>query len=119
MREMPNLLKRLPVWLSLLIGLLLVGAIGYVDYLTGDYSMLIFYTIPIAMVAWIMQDRGAIIISVAAGLARYISDYHIYSSSNIRKWNSLEDTLFLLIVGLLISAVKRLIDNENENKQNK
>ena len=110
---MPNLLKRTPAWLSVFIGLLLVGGIGYVDYLTGDYSMLIFYTIPIAMVAWILGDRGAIIISVAAGCARYISDYHTYSSSNIRMWNSMEDTLFLLILGLLISAVKRLIDEEN------
>ena len=114
-----NLLHKMPAWLSLPSGLLLVAIIGYVDYLTGDYSMLIFYTVPIAMVAWILGDRGAITISLAAGCARYISDYHTYSSSSIRKWNSLEDTLFLLIVGLLIASVKRLIDEENRDKGNR
>jgi hypothetical protein len=104
----------MPIWLSLLIGLLLVAAIGYVDYLTGDYSILIFYAIPIGMVAWKLRDWGAIIISAASGCARYISDYHTYANSNIRHWNTLEDTLFLLIVGLLVSAVKRQIDEENK-----
>lgn len=114
-----NLLHKMPAWLSVPSGLLLVAIIGYVDYLTGDYSMLIFYTVPIAMVAWILGDRGAIIISLVAGCARYISDYHTYASSSIRRWNSLEDTLFLLIVGLLISSVKRLIDEENRDKGNR
>jgi hypothetical protein len=113
MRRPLNMFKKLPVWILILIELLLVAAIGYVDYLTGDYSILIFYVIPIGIAAWCQEDWGAVFISIASGSARYLSDYLAYSSSKIRYWNSIEDMLFLLIVGLLISAVKRLIDDEN------
>lgn len=50
-------LKRMPAWLSIPATLSLVTAIGYADYLTGDYSILIFYMIPIALAAW-SQGNG-------------------------------------------------------------
>ena len=117
MGKTPDSLRRIPAWLWIPVGLLLVAVIGYIDYLTGDYSILIFYAFPIALVAWRLKDWGAIIMSAAAGCARYISDFHAYSSSSVRSWNSIQDTLFLLIVGLLVSAIKRLIDDENKGKR--
>jgi hypothetical protein len=110
MRKQLKKLKKVPVLLLVLIELLLVAGIGYVDYLTGDYSILIFYAIPIGLAAWLQDDWGAIIISVASGCARYLSDFIAYSGSKGRYWNSIEDMLFLLIIGLLIATVKHLID---------
>ena len=118
MKKLPNLLQRMPAWSAFPVGLALVVLVGYIDYLTGDYSMLVFYAVPIALAAWLAGDWGAVIISVASGYARYLSDTHSYSHSNVRHFNSIEDTLFLLIVGLLISAVKRLLDEENRGKRN-
>jgi len=116
MKTRLNKFKRFPVWLSLPIELLLITLIGYVDYLTGDYSILISYAIPIGLAAWAMGDWGAVITAAAAGYARYLSDFHSYSSSKIMYWNSTQDMLFLLIVGLLVSAVKRLLDEEKKSK---
>jgi len=117
MGEIPKLLQKIQAWLWLPIGLILVSGIGYIDYLTGDYSLLIFYAVPIALVAWYLGDVGALIVSVASGFARYLSDYNVYSYSSVRNWNSVEDTLFLLIVGLLVSALKRMLDEERKGKR--
>ena len=106
-------IKKMNLWRLALIELLLVAAIGYVDYLTGDYSILIFYVIPVALAVWFHGELGAVIVSVAACWARFISDYYSYSSSNVSYSNSIGDLLFLLIVGLILSVLKRLIDEDD------
>jgi len=116
MRRRLNSYKKLPVWLAIIIEVVLVGLIGYIDYLTGDYSILIFYAIPIGLAAWSQGDWGAVTIAGVSGYARYLSDVNSYTSGKIRYWNSIEDMLFLLILGLLVSAVKRLLDDERKEK---
>lgn len=116
MRRRLNRFKRLPVWLAIIIEILLVALIGYIDYLTGDYSILIFYAIPIGLAAWSQGDWGAVSLAGVSGFARYLSDVNSYSSGKIRYWNSMEDMLFLLILGLLVSAIKRLLEEERKEK---
>lgn len=103
---------KLPAWLLMLIGFIMVALLGYVDYLTGDYSLLIFYVIPITLEAWFLGYWGTVAISLSAGLARIVSDYYSYSGSSVRYWNSLQDMVFLLMVGLLIATVKKLLAAE-------
>lgn len=100
-----------PKWLLLLFGYIVVAALGYIDYLTGDYSILIFYLVPIFVVAWYVGGRGAALVSLAAGLARIVSDYYSYSGALIY-WDSLLDMGFLLMAGLLIALLKRLLVEE-------
>jgi hypothetical protein len=112
LRNVLDKISKLPVWLTLCIELLLVAVIGYIDYITGDYSVLIFYAIPICIAAWSVGDTGVILVSISSGAARFISDYSSYSNSKVRSWNTFEDILYLLIFGLLIAAVKRELDEE-------
>jgi len=116
MQKLPKLLKSWPAWLLILIEILLIAAIGYIDYLTDDYSILIFYAIPIALAALSLGNWGAIILTVSAGYARYISDYYSYPTRNFKCKNFIEDMLFLLIIGLVTSAVKRLLEEEKRGK---
>ncbi len=111
---MQKTFRKLPPWLIMLIGFIMVVLLGYVDYLTGDYSLLIFYAVPVAIEAWLLGRWGALCICVAAGAARFVSDYFSYSDTGIRYWNSLQDMAFLLIVGLLIATVKKLIAEDQE-----
>ena len=97
-------------------GILLIAAIGYIDYLTSDYSMLIFYAIPVALNAWFLGDYAAVILSLTSGCARFISDYYSYAPNDFRYWNSVEDMVFLILIGLVISSVKRLLDNEDRER---
>ena len=109
---MQNAIEKLPAWLLMLAGLLVVALLGYIDYLTGDYSLLIFYAVPIAFEAWFLGRWGAILISLAAGVARLVSDYFSYAGSSFRYWNSLQDMAFLLMMGLLVAMVKKLLAEE-------
>src|SRR6266567_4637544 len=115
---MRNMLEKLPSWLLLLSGLVIVALIGGIDYLTGDYSMLIFYAIPVALEAWFLGRSGTFVICIAAGSARFSADYlsytGSYSDNSIRYWNSLQDMLFLLVVGMLIVTVKKLIADDQD-----
>lgn len=100
------------VWKVLLAGYLMVAGLGYVDYLTGDYSILIFYGIPVSFVTWFLGRKGIVYICVASGLARVVSDYYSYSASTLRYWNSFQDMLFLFLVGFLVAFVKKLTDKQ-------
>lgn len=112
LRNLLDNISKLPVWITLCIELLLVVLIGYIDYITGDYSVLIFYGIPVCLAAWTTGDLGVIILTLISGLARYLSDYNSYTNNNLETWNTVEDILFLLIFGLVISAIKRALDKE-------
>ena len=39
---MQSALEKLPAWLLIIAGFLMVALLGWIDYLTGDYSMLIY-----------------------------------------------------------------------------
>ena len=112
LRNLLDNISKLPVWITLCIELLLVVLIGYIDYITGDYSVLIFYGIPVCLAAWTTGDLGVIILTLISGLARYLSDYNSYTNNNLETWNTVEDILFLLIFGLVISAIRRTLDKE-------
>ena len=112
---MQNAVEQLPAWLLMLVGLVMVAILGYLDFLTGDYSLLIFYAVPVALEAWFLGNWGAIFTSFSAGLARFISDYYSYAGSNLRYWNSLQDMAFLLMMGLLIATVKNLLAADDKD----
>ena len=111
---MEKTLRAIPPWLLMLTGLVMVVLLGYLDVLTGDYSLLIFYAAPVALEAWFFGRWGALIIALAAGAARFVSDYVSYSGSGVRYWNSLQDMVFLLLVGLLIAKVSALIAEDRK-----
>lgn len=113
---MQKAIEKLPAWLLMLVGLVMVAFLGYLDYLTGDYSLLIFYAVPIALEAWFLGRRGAIAISLCAGAARFISDYYSYAGTSFRYWNSLQDMVFLLMVGLLIATAKQLLAEDGRSR---
>jgi hypothetical protein len=114
---MQKVLRELPPWLLLLMGFIAVVCLGYVDFLTGDYSLLIFYAIPVAVEAWFLGRWGAAATSLSAGAARFVSDYISYSGTGVRYWNSLQDMTFLLVVGLLIATVKKLLAEDQKKLQ--
>lgn len=89
--------------------LLLVGIIGVVDYLTGDYSLVIFYLIPISCAAWYCGRRSGLLLACASLATRIVSDYALHGSelrSSLHYWNFTIEALFLLIVGTLVTTLK-------------
>jgi hypothetical protein len=114
---MRKILSLLPQWLIIVAGVLLVIVIGLTDYLTGDYSILIFYLIPIGLVSWYTSRSWGLATALASGVARFCSDYSGYTITPRMYWNCLEETLFLLVVAVLISIIKRQLSREAEGAE--
>ena len=93
----------------LVIGFVLVAGTGYIDYLTGDYSLLIFYLIPISFVSWFVGCWRGAFIALLSGAARFFADYTIVTNVHLLYWNSIEDMVFLVIVAFLIYFLKRAL----------
>lgn len=90
-------------------GYLLVMILGYVDYATGDYSLLLFYLGPVALVSWLKGARGAILVSLLSGLARYFSDYYSHSALTFKPFSSIEDMALIAAVSCLVLVMKKLM----------
>ena len=102
-------MDRQPRWLMMGIGLLLVAVIGYIDYLTGDYSLLVFYLFPISMVSWFVGCWRGAVTAALCGAVRFAADYSFVTNVRRLYWNTLEDTTFLIIVAFLIFFLKKAL----------
>ena len=102
-----------PKWLINLIGLILVVLIGYLDYLTGDYSILVFYLLPVSIVSWFSGRWHGAVTATAGGVARLVSDYSLDINPRHLYWNSFEDTCFLLIVAFLIALLRKALESDS------
>ena len=92
------------------IGLILVATIGYIDYLTGDYSLLVFYSIPLALVGWYVGWWQGIAIAVLCGTGRYLTYHTFIAEKSLLYWNSVMDTVFLIMVVLMIFALRKALE---------
>ena len=91
--------------------------LGWVDLVTGDYSLIVFYLIPVSLSAWFVSKRCGILFCILAVIVRITveesSTYFDFSHSTLHYWNELVEFLFLLIVSLLFSALKKNLENED------
>lgn len=109
---MRKFIGKMPKLLVVVAGFLLVALVGWVDYATGDYSMLIFYLVPISLAAWYAGRFAGVAMAAASGGARIVSDYTSFTNTPRMYWNCVEDMIFLVVVSLLISTIKNQLKNE-------
>jgi diguanylate cyclase (GGDEF)-like protein len=97
---------------------LLLLLLGWIDYVTGDYSLIIFYLIPVSITAWFVNKRCGVLFCLFAVVVRIVADdgsttLH-FTHSALHYWNELIEFLFLIIMSVLFSALKTNLDNEKE-----
>jgi diguanylate cyclase (GGDEF)-like protein len=101
--------------------LILLALLGWFDYLTGDYSMIVFYLIPVSLVAWFVNWPSGLLFCLLALVTRFISDEasSSFSLNNaaLHYWNLFIEFLFLTIMALLFSALRKNLDSE-KNRAN-
>lgn len=100
----------LPKWLLLMVGLLLVALMGGIDYLTGDYSVLILYVLPVFLVSWSGGKWLGGVVCAAAGCARFASNLPEFGLSTLNYWNSFIDMLFFLFLCFLIHYLRQALE---------
>lgn len=96
------------IWMT--VDLLLVVILGYIDYVTGDYSILMFYSIPVAVGSWFAGLRFGVIVAVISGIARFYADYQTYVHFSINRYlNIAGDVLFFLMVAVIAVMVRKML----------
>jgi uncharacterized membrane protein len=105
-------LDTLPKWCMVVSCLVLIALIGYIDIITGDYSILVFYLLPVSIASWFAGRWSGAGIALVCGLARLISDFALGTTPRHIYWDTLEDTLFLLIVAVLIAVLRTALEGE-------
>ena len=113
---MPNALiykGRLPKWFWLMADLLLVLLLGVIDYKTGDYSLIIYYMIPVVLGSWFTGAGFGIAVAVISGLVRFCADYATYTDfSFVNYLNVAQDALFLLIIAVITANLRTRLEGD-------
>ncbi len=90
--------------------LLLSLLLGVVDYITGDYSLSLFYIFPIAFASWFIGKKAALYIAMLCGVELYfiqlLSAPDQASMVSLRSWNALMEVGYLFLTAYLISVVR-------------
>ncbi|MFH1028879.1 MAG: GGDEF domain-containing protein [Pseudomonadota bacterium] len=102
----------------LLFSLLLLILLGWIDLITGDYSLIIFYLIPVSLVAWFVGNRSGILFCFLSVAVRLIIDEKdsgfSFKHSMLHYWNDLIEFIFLLIMSTLFSVLRKNLNTEKE-----
>jgi diguanylate cyclase (GGDEF)-like protein len=98
--------------------LLLVALLGVLDYLNGpDFSLLIFYTVPVFVAAWYAGRRAGLSVCAASGLTWLVVAYATsghFSSPFVAYWNAAVRLGFIFILAHIVSAFRVSLAQERE-----
>ena len=93
-----------------LLGFVLVGLIGLIDYQTGyELSFSIFYLIPIALAAWHVKRQTGMLMAGAGAIVWLVLDLlggHPYSYPVVAYWNASVRLGFFLIVVYALTELR-------------
>lgn len=103
----------------IIVGFLVIGVVGFIDYLTGEeISLSIFYLIPIFLVTWGAGKWPGFSISIASATTWLIADLrtgHTYSHFVIPYWNSIVRLGFFFTVTFILSKLKYVLEKEKDS----
>lgn len=99
-----------------LLGLLLVGAVGYVDYATGyEVAFSLFYVLPIALVTWFGGRWAGVALACVSAAMWLVADQaagNRHSHPLIPVWNSGIRLAFFIIITALLTALRNAMRRE-------
>ncbi len=107
-----------PVWA--IKGLVLIAAVGTIDFLTGyEFAFSLFYLAPIALVTWFAGKKLGIAASIVSAIAWYVADTLSGdpASQLVHYWNTSIRLSFFLIVTMLLSALQTALKRADELSQ--
>src|SRR5574341_360426 len=92
-------------------GILFVGLVGVVDYLTGnELNFSLFYLAPIVLATWFVDQNAGLLMSWLSALSWLAAEYAAglrYSNLSIYFWNTLIRTIFFVIVTYLFAELQK------------
>ena len=118
MNKLIALISTQPPGRLLAICLALVAAIGTTDYLTGaEMNLSLVYLAPIFMTAWALGMHAAIVMSIIASAAWYLSVLYMhqdYSQPWLHIWDGAIQFVMFIVFGVVISKLKTALGHSDE-----
>jgi diguanylate cyclase (GGDEF)-like protein len=116
MRELLGRVNNLPLAPVIVLSLFLLAGIGIADYLTGhEFSICIFYLVPISLIVIRMGAPAGIAFSVLSAVVILISDQmdeHTVSSWVSPYWNAGIRLGYFIIHSYFLGALMKMLDAE-------
>jgi diguanylate cyclase (GGDEF)-like protein len=111
--------ERQPAWLVFAIGVILVGLVGWVDYLAGEgLSFTPFYLVPVALVTWVLGRGVGVAIALAAtfswSLAYLYAGPAVQWDSLTPYWNIAVQLGIFVVMSLILSGLREGLEHEKE-----
>lgn len=95
---------------KVIICLLLCFILGIADYVTGDLSLLIFYSFPIVFAAWFIGQRAGVYFALLSSMQIFIIEMLVVPGkvpmAGLRHWNTLMEVCYLFLTASLVSKVR-------------
>ena len=102
----------------IVIGVALIGLIGFVDFLTGyELAFSVFYVIPISLITWFVGQRFGLVTSLVGAFVWISADIaagHPYSNPYIPIWNTIIRLAFFVLITLFLSSMRSAGERERE-----
>jgi len=103
---------------SIILGFILIGIVGYVDYVTGrEVSFAIFYLVPIGLITWYTGRQPGVLASVASALTWFFDEYTGTDLSRypaVPYWNAVGMLGFFLVVTYILTELKDAMEKEKK-----
>jgi diguanylate cyclase (GGDEF)-like protein len=96
--------------------ILLAVILCYLDFITGPYTFLIFYVIPVFLSAWFVDKSFGIAAALACVSASIIANITAREPVHLNVWYFFWDTIagssYLVLLSLMFSTLKEKLDRE-------
>jgi two-component sensor histidine kinase len=106
-----ELVDRMSHTAATILAVVLVAVIGWFDYITGDFSLALFYLVPVVLATWYAGRVGGWFIGVLSAAAWLLGDpalSHSYGNPLMPYWNAGMLALIYGIVAHLLSMLHQL-----------
>ena len=98
--------------------IVLLGVLGWVDYLTGyELGFYLFYSMPVGLAAWQVGRRAGLVVALLASATWWFADRLAgdkYSSAFIGYWNTAMHFGTFIINAVAIAKVKSTLDQRHQ-----
>ena len=123
MNRIFNSIEKLPKLYIFSISIIVTIILGFLDYISGqEFTFYIFYIIPVLFVVWFAGKKYGLILSFACLLSLYVDNFlgrTIVISVSLIIWNIFIQVSFFVILVLLISYLKQILEKEKELEKQK
>ncbi len=112
-----NYLDRQGKTFNIVAGLYCTAFLGFLDYYSDtisgmDYTLAFFYLLPVSFVAWFSGRRAGIAMSLVCVLAKMFVQLESVEPLSLVIWKNGTSLAFFLVITLLISKIRQLLDHE-------